>query len=239
MIVTPTEPVTVGVLAFQGLILAVFLVALWRRNGAAIVNAVVAFGITLLPPMVERGSALLVGDALAFGPELTLWLAVAGGLHAVGMLGPYDTVWWWDHLTHTVSAGFVAALIYAGLVGLREAGVVGVSLDTIGLVTIGATFVAGVFWELLELLARDLGDRYGVDPVLVYYGRRDMILDLVFNTVGAVLVVAVNLQLFVPATTAAPQATQLLLVGSGVLIAAGSLVLVRHLARGSGRGHVA
>jgi hypothetical protein len=46
----------------------------------------------------------------------------------------------------------------------------------------------GVFWEVLEFVARELADVVGVEPVLVQYGLADTVVDLVFDMVGAVLV---------------------------------------------------
>jgi hypothetical protein len=58
--------------------------------------------------------------------------------------------------------------------------------------------VLGLLWELLELVLRELGDRHGIEPVLIHYGWRDTALDIVFDVVGVVLVLAVDLRLFVP-----------------------------------------
>lgn len=200
-----------GTIVLQVAILVTLLEGLRRRNFAAVVNALVAFGATLLPFLVAGGLAPSV---------LPLWIALAGFLHSLGMLGPYDTVAWWDLLTHAVSGTLVAALVYAAaLVALAgppvTAGIVGVTL----LVTVAA----GAFWELLELVARDLGERYGVDPVLVHYGWRDTAVDLVVDVAGAALVVGLDVRLFVPAAARFPEATRLLLVSASGAVVAGSL----------------
>jgi hypothetical protein len=155
-----------------------------RRDAAAAVNALVALVVAALPFVLRATADLVVA------PTLAVWLAAAGLLHAVGMLGPYDSVRWWDTVTHFLSATFVAAVCYAGvLVG-------GVPWPAVA--TILFTFVAGLWWELLELVARELGEAFDVEPVLVHYGRRDTLVDLVVDVVGAVVVVAVDLRAFVP-----------------------------------------
>ncbi|MFD1568126.1 hypothetical protein ACFSAU_11535, partial [Halolamina litorea] len=129
----------------------------------------------------------------------TFWVAVAGFLHSLGMLGRYESVWWWDHLTHTLSAALLAALLYASLL------VVAPGVAVVG--TVVVTLTLGVVWEIGELLAREVASRYDIEPVLVHYGRRDTALDLVFDAVGTVLVVALDLRLFVPIVEAIVRST--------------------------------
>jgi len=203
------------------------LVALRRRDGAAIVNALASLAVALASIFVAAGAeSPLAGPLLA--PALPVWVAAAGLLHAVGMLGPYESVWWWDHLTHTLSAALAAALVYAVAVtwggGLSQAGAAAI--------TVGYVAALGVAWEVLELVARAVGERYDVDPVLVQYGWADTAFDLVFDVVGAALVVAVDLRAFVDLAARYPDASRALLGWIGVAVAVGavlaSLVLYRH-----------
>ncbi|WP_053948782.1 hypothetical protein [Halolamina sediminis] len=184
------QPLTVGVAAVEGALLAALWIAYRRGNTAAVVNTVGAICLTLVPPVL----AVTVGTD---GPELrglAFWIAVAGLLHALGMLGRYDSVWWWDHLTHTLSAALAAALLYAGLLVVAPAAAVAGTLL--------ATFVLGILWEVGELFAREVAERYDIEPVLVHYGWRDTALDLVFDLVGAGVVVAFDLRLFSPVVEA-------------------------------------
>lgn len=152
------------------------------QNLGIVVNAVVALGVTFLPAVLERDYSLNL-DA-----KLTLWLTVAVFLHTLGMTGLYRDVWWWDHVTHTLSATVVAAAGYAAVSALDEYSeavrftdqflFVFIVLFTVGL---------GVFWEVLEFVARELADVVGAEPVLVQYGLGDTIVDLVFDMVGAML----------------------------------------------------
>ena len=226
-----TAPAGALVALFQAGILVVLGVAVRRGNVAAAVNASGSFALAVLPTALEWAATSVV-----LGPELPLWLAAAGAFHSVGMLGPYDSVWWWDHLTHTLSAALVAALVYAAaLVALPT---LGLSADpvTAAAVTVALTFGAGVLWELVEILARAVGERYGVEPVLVHYGWRDTAADLVFDVVGAVLVVALDVRVFLGAAGRFPGASRLLILGGGAVLAgsvvAGLLVWVGPSLRG-------
>lgn len=214
----PSVPATTLVTLLQAGILAVLALAVRRGNVAAAVNALGAFVLAVLPTALAW-----LGRPVVLGPELPLWLAAAGLVHSVGMLGPYDSVWWWDHLTHTLSAALVAALVYAAALAVLPA--FGLSADpgTVAGVTVALTVGAGLFWELLEILARTVGERYDVEPVLVHYGWRDTAADLVFDAVGAVLVVALDVRAFLGLAERLPGASRVfLLVGGAVL--AGSLV---------------
>ena len=194
------DPLPVVVASLQGAILLTLVVGVRRRNVAAAVNALVAFAVAVLPLVLG------VTAGLAVAPTLSLWLAAAGLLHAVGMLGPYDSVTWWDAVTHFVSASFVAALIYAGvLVAVAEAAAA----------TLLLTLSVGLWWELLELVARELGEQFDVEPVLVHYGWRDTLVDLLVDVLGAVVVVAVDLRVFVPLVESVLVPTPRLLRWSG------------------------
>lgn len=218
-----------GAVILQLGLVAVLVEATRRRDVAAVVNVVLALFVTLLPSLL----ASVPVDPPEFGDEVTLWLAVAGLIHSLGMLGLYESRWWWDHLAHTVSAALVAALVYAG-VGVAASHSAGVALSATGVaaVTVLFTFAVGVFWELVELVARDVGERFDVEPVLVHYGLRDTALDLVFDVVGALLVVGLRLDLFVPVADRFPTVTRLLVLGSGGVVVVGSALMA--LVVGSG-----
>lgn len=196
---------TLGVLVLVGALLVVLGVAVRRDNRAAVVNTVVVLGTIAGPSiaeyLVESGS----GRPVDLPPELTLWIAVAGFLHALGMLGLYESSWWWDHLTHTVSAALAAALIYAGFLVLSPA--TGGNMEFVaGGATVAVVLSLGIAWEALELVAREIGERFDIEPVLIHYGWRDTGFDLVFDVVGALGVVMLDVRLFVPVVEAFLQA---------------------------------
>ncbi|MBX0298230.1 hypothetical protein [Halomicroarcula nitratireducens] len=155
-------------------IVAVFVVGFRQRNPGAVVNAVFAYLGTYVPAVVERTSAI------EFRPWQRLYVATAMLLHAIGMLGPYDDIRWWDHVTHTMSASIVGG---ATFVAAKRRG-----KDPIPL-TLGSVVTLGALWELIEYLIHATATRLGVDPILVFYNRKDTVLDLVFNLLGAFLVI--------------------------------------------------
>jgi hypothetical protein len=94
------------------------------------------------------------------------------------MLGPYDDVWWWDHLTHAYSATLLGGIVH---VAARRRG-----SDPRPRV-LAAVTVAGVLWELLEYVIHSVSRRLGLEPLLVSYGQYDVVFDIVFDLVGALL----------------------------------------------------
>jgi hypothetical protein len=221
-----TDTISIGLVVLQAGIVVALLEALRRRDIATAVNALVSFIAVLLPVLVESIFRSVFAQSVGLGPELPLWIAAAGCLHSFGMLGPYDSVWWWDNLTHMVSAALVAALIYAGLIVIaRHSSILSPSSSSIAALTILFTFAVGVFWELIELVAREAGRRYDIEPVFVHCGWRDTALDLVFDLVGALLVLLFDLRIFVPIADQVPDVTRTVILGSGLVIVVGSVLM--------------
>ncbi|QGN05938.1 hypothetical protein Hrd1104_00610 [Halorhabdus sp. CBA1104] len=190
------DPRWIPALGMEAAVVAILVWAIRRRDLAVATNAF-AGALLVVTPFVAAPLLDAIGSQRpAIGPLLPSWIALASLLHAIGMLGVYESTWWWDHLTHTVSAALVAALVYGGaVVALGET--TGATMSP-RVITVTTTLLVGVLWEGLELLARAIGDRLDVEPVLVHYGWLDTALDLVFDVVGAVLVVAFDVRVFVP-----------------------------------------
>jgi hypothetical protein len=165
-----------------GLVGIVF-VGLDRGNTGIVVNAGIALAITQLPPLLERDYGFTMD------PALVLWITSAVFLHAVGTLGPYRNIWWWDHLTHALSSSLVAGVGYAFVRAIDEH-VPDVRFPpTFTFAYILLVVLAfGVLWELLEFFIAGVGSLAGVGTVLTQYGLQDTMLDLVFNTLGGVVV---------------------------------------------------
>lgn len=227
-----TDPLSIATgVCLVGLV-AVLLLSVRRGNAPATANALVSLAVVGVPFALAAVASALGGDPTV-GRALPAWLAVAGLLHSVGMLGPYDRIAWWDGLTHAVSAGLVAALLYAAaLVAAGHAGV-DESRPAAAALALALTALAGVFWELVEVVARDLGEATGLEPVLVHYGLKDTAVDLAVDLLAAAVVVEADLRLFVSLVRPAPALTTALLAGTAGALAVGSLALAvtaRHTA---------
>ncbi|KAB1187341.1 MULTISPECIES: hypothetical protein [Haloferax] len=167
----------------QLVIVLIFVAGVYTRNLSVVVNALVALGATFLPAILRRDWQIRLH------PFLGMWLTTAVLLHAIGMLGPYHSISWWDHVTHTLSASVVAA------VGYTAARAVEAHSDAVHLpqrfmfvYILLFTLAAGVLWEVLEFGARLTAEAAGSEAILVQYGLDDTIVDLLFDSIGAVLV---------------------------------------------------
>ncbi|MEF8877172.1 MAG: hypothetical protein V5A60_10665 [Haloarculaceae archaeon] len=163
---------------------AVFVTGIRRRNPGAVVNAAVSYLATFLPSLVGRYYGV------EFRPWQRAYLNTGLLAHAVGMLGPYDDVWWWDHVTHVYSATLLGGLIHLSARHRNRDPTPRVLAGVLG---------AGALWELVEYAIHGASRRVGLEPLLVSYGRTDTLLDLLFDLVGALLVLAVGDRL-VPAS---------------------------------------
>jgi hypothetical protein len=161
-----------------------------RGNPGVIVNTLVALGVFQLPAILERDYGLPMDT------RLTLWISAAAFLHAVGTVGIpgmgwtfYTGLWWWDHLTHSLSASVVAA---AGYTTVRAIDIhsdeVYVPPRFAAVVILIFVLAFGVLWELLEFAIAIGADEIGSATVLTQYGVEDTLKDLTFNTIGGLLV---------------------------------------------------
>ncbi|MFT4880022.1 MAG: hypothetical protein ACI9CA_001817 [Natronomonas sp.] len=176
--------------AMEAGLVGILLAGLYQGSTTVVVNAGVGLVVTQLPPVLERDYGI------PMDPALTLWITSAVFLHAVGVLGLpgsetnlYGSVPWWDHLTHALSASVVAGAGYA------TARAVDAHADDIVLPP-RFTFVFillfvlafGVFWEVIEFALGEAARAAGNRALLTQYGLDDTMLDLVFDTIGAVIV---------------------------------------------------
>ncbi|SFC51398.1 hypothetical protein SAMN05444422_109171 [Halobiforma haloterrestris] len=162
-------------------IVAALVAGIRRRDPSVIVNGALSLTFGSLPRYLERRYDV------HFRPWQREWISTAALVHTLGMLGPYDRVWWWDHLAHTLSgvvfAGVVDVVYRSDVDGERH-----VSSRSRTAFVAGITFGLGFVWEVFEYIVHALGDRIGFDPLLVHYGRLDAVGDLVFDLVGAMIV---------------------------------------------------
>ncbi|MFB6090439.1 MAG: hypothetical protein ABEJ97_05210, partial [Halobellus sp.] len=160
-------------------------------NAGVAVNALVGLLVTFLPGILEEDLGIPIDAGLA------LWITGAVFLHGLGTITipgvgkPYADIWWWDHLTHALSASLVAG------VGYTTTRAVDIHSDAVSFPSrfqfvfiLLFVLAFGVFWEVIEFGIGLAAALTGTPGVLTQYGLEDSMLDLVFDTVGAILVAA-------------------------------------------------
>ncbi|NHN46061.1 hypothetical protein G9464_00420 [Halostella sp. JP-L12] len=172
-----------AVRAMQVLLVGVAGYAIVTFDLGLLANAVLPLLVTLTPEFVEWRYDHTMS------PGLGLWIAAAAFLHTVGALGPYRWIGWYDQVTHTLSATLVAGVGYALVEALDESSSAVDFPPKFRFVFIVLFVVAfGVVWEIAEFASGGLASLFGGQAVLAQYGMRDIVLDLVFNGLGAVAV---------------------------------------------------
>lgn len=171
-------------------LIGIIAIGLDRGNLGIVVNGAIALAATELPAVLERDYDLPM-DA-----GLTLWLTAAVFLHALGTVGIpgsglsfYKGLWWWDHLTHTLSASVVAAVGYTTVRAIDEhSDAVELTPRFTFVFILLFTIAFGVFWEVLEFVIGGAAALTGTTSVLTQYGLEDTMMDLIFDTLGGVVV---------------------------------------------------
>ncbi|MCO8245033.1 MULTISPECIES: hypothetical protein [unclassified Haladaptatus] len=163
-------------------LVGIFFVGMDRGNLGIMINSALAFAVTHTPAVLKRDYGIPM-DA-----GLTLWITTAVFLHAVGTLGPYQNVWWWDHVTHMLSASLVAGVGYATVRAL-DSHYEDVYLPPRFMFVFILMFVVafGVIWEVTEFAVSGLASIVGGRAVLTQFGLGDTMLDLVFDTAGGLV----------------------------------------------------
>lgn len=166
----------------QGLLAFITLLGIYEGNASVAVNAIISLLVTFVPNILERDYNLVIH------PSLALFITGAVFLHAYGALGPYRSVWWWDHLTHVLSASIVASAGYVFMRSIHEhSDDVHIPNKLAGIFLLVVVMAFGVFWEVIEFGLAFFADRTGT-KILTQYGLEDTMKDLLFDSVGAILV---------------------------------------------------
>jgi hypothetical protein len=174
----------------QVVLVGLVFIGLDRGNVGIVVNGVIALVVTYLPAVLERDYHIPMNAGL------TLWLTSAVFLHALGTVGLpgsefsfYQTVWWWDHLTHTLSSSVVAAAGYTTVRAIDEhSDEVYLPWQFTFVFVLLFVVAFGVLWEVIEFAVGGVGALLGGGSILTQYGLGDTLLDLVFDIVGGVVV---------------------------------------------------
>jgi hypothetical protein len=162
---------------FQALLLVMFIVGVFGGDLYAAGSALFGFAFISIPWFLKRERIMVIPF------ELTLWIFIAVFLHNFGVLMRfYDTIWWWDKLTHFLSTSLIAVF---GLIGII---IVDKYVDTIDLPPRFLPFfivifvsAIGVFWEIIEFTLDSLLGTH------MQYSLTDTVTDLVSDTLGGLV----------------------------------------------------
>ncbi|MFW6316859.1 MAG: DUF2238 domain-containing protein [Halorubrum sp.] len=149
----------------------------------AITNGGLGLFVTFVPALIERNYEI------PLDPWLGVWITTAVFLHTLGSAWFYAQIPWWDHLTHALSASLVAG---AGYTTLRA---VDLHSDQIRIPSrfafvfiLVVVLAFGVVWELFEFALDIVAAETGISMPLAQFGLDDTVLDLMYNSVGALIV---------------------------------------------------
>lgn len=169
----------------QAALVVVTLYGAYLRKVGLIVNAGISLGVTFLPAVLERDTHV------SMDPGLVLWITSAVFLHAVGALGVYQSVPMYDQVAHALSSSVIAGVGYATIRAFdRHSGAVEFPSEFVFAFVLLFVMAFGVLWEILEFATGLVSQIVGGEAVLAQYGMDDIIYDLVFNQVGAIVVAA-------------------------------------------------
>lgn len=167
----------------QLVLFALFVFGVVRGDVGVAFNASAALLVSRAPSFIRRETGLTIDVSLV------LLITVAAALHALGTLGPYRTLWWWDYLTHALSAFTVTGIAYAVVVSVdRHANGVSLPQPFLSLVLVLFSVAAAVLWEVVEFAATKIAAVAGTRSVLIVFGVSDIATDIVFTTLGGVVV---------------------------------------------------
>lgn len=167
----------------QAVLAGICLVGLVTLRFGMAANGAFGLGLTLIPAAIRREYNYTMS------PGLVLWITIAVWLHSIGSLGPYTWIAWFDSVTHTVSATVIAGLGYATLRGFEQhSEELHVPTRFRPLFIVVFVLAVSVVWELIEFASGQVPAVLGIEAPLKVYGVDDIVTDMVFNTVGALLV---------------------------------------------------
>lgn len=149
----------------------------------AITNGAMGLVITLVPALLARNYDL------PLDPWLGLWITLAIFLHTMGSAGLYAQIGWWDHITHAMSATLVAGIGYTFVraVDLHDGRITIPNQFAFAFILI-TVMAFGVVWELFEFGLDIAADETGIAMPLAQHGLDDTVRDMMFNTLGAIVV---------------------------------------------------
>lgn len=167
----------------QLLLFAIVVYGLLVGQPKAITNGAIGLGVTLLPALIRRNYQF------SLDPWLGLWITTAVFLHTLGSAGLYVQFAWWDSVTHALSASLVAGAGYtaARVIDLHSEAI-HIPTQFVFVYLFIVVLAFGVIWELFEFGLDLLSAETGLTMPLAQYGLDDTVVDMLYNSLGALLV---------------------------------------------------
>lgn len=188
------SPVRLLTHGLQVLVVALAVFALVSFSVGELINLGVPVALAFVPAGLRyRGYRV--------SPVLGLWIASAATLHVLGSLGLYQSIPWFDQLAHAVSASLVAGVGFALVQAIdRYHPVIEIPARLRFVFLFVFATAVGVLWEIAEFGIGLVASMTGGTALLAQYGLSDVVLDLFFNSIGAVVVAVVGTEYFATVT---------------------------------------
>lgn len=149
----------------------------------SIINGSIALAISGGPAILERNYRI------PLDPWLGTWITGAVFLHTLGSAGLYVQLPWWDHLTHATSASVVAGVGYTTVRALDlHSDAIHIPHRFFAIYLLIFVLAFGVIWELFEFGLDLIAEETQIVMPLAQHGLDDTVKDLIFNSIGALLV---------------------------------------------------
>jgi len=155
----------------------------YRGETGIVANGLVPLVVTLVPAYLRRDRNI------SMDTSYVLWIAIAVFVHAVGSLGLYESIPWYDSIAHALSATIVAGTGYAAVKAIdRNSEQTNLPAELQFAFILVFVMAFGVFWEIIEFTLGLASQLLGGEAVLAQYGLDDTVTDLLFNQLGAIIV---------------------------------------------------
>jgi uncharacterized membrane protein YjdF len=155
----------------------------YRGETGIVANGLVPLAVTLVPTYLRRDRNI------SMDTSYVLWISIAVFVHAVGSLGFYESIPWYDSIAHALSATIVAGTGYAAVKAVdRNSDRTNLPAELQFAFILVFVMAFGVFWEIIEFTLGLASQLLGGEAVLAQYGLDDTVTDLLFNQLGAIIV---------------------------------------------------
>jgi uncharacterized membrane protein YjdF len=155
----------------------------YRGETGIVANGLVPLAVTLVPTYLRRDRNI------SMDTSYVLWISIAVFVHAVGSLGFYESIPWYDSVAHALSATIVAGTGYAAVKAIdRNSEQTNLPAELQFAFILVFVMAFGVFWEIIEFTLGLSSQLLGGEAVLAQYGLDDTVTDLLFNQLGAIIV---------------------------------------------------